>query len=62
MRKSLEICKDSEDYILKDEVTNHLNTAAIWQAVERGYGATIIGSGEGDSSPLFTNFLEAAKS
>jgi PAS domain S-box-containing protein len=51
----------SEDYILKNEITNHLNSAAIWQALERGYGATIIGSGEGDSSPLFTNFLEAAK-
>lgn len=51
----------SEDYTLKNEITNHLNSAAIWHALERSYGATIIESGEGDSSPLFINFLEAAK-
>ncbi|MDR4499410.1 MAG: hypothetical protein MRK02_16055 [Candidatus Scalindua sp.] len=60
LKKSFKLYEISEDYVLKNEITNHLNTATIWQAVERGYGATIIGSGEGDSAPFFTNFLEAA--
>jgi len=48
----------SEEYVLKNKIANHLNAATGWQAIERGYGATILGSGEGDSSPLFPNFLE----
>ena len=61
LKRSFKLYEISEDYVLKNEITNHLNTAAIWQAVERGYGVTIIGIGEGDSAPFFTNFLEAAK-
>jgi PAS domain S-box-containing protein len=58
IRRSFETGKNSEYYILKNEIINHLNAAAGWQAIERGYSATIIGSGKGDSSPLFSKFVE----
>ncbi len=58
LRRSFEVHKNSEKYALKNKISGHLNTAAGWQAIERGYGATIIGSGEGDSSPLYPKFLE----
>ena len=53
--------KLSKEYTLKNKINGHLNTAAGWQAVERGYGTIIIEGGKGELSPLFTNFLEAAK-
>lgn len=59
--KSLESRKLSDEYTIKNKIIGHLNTAAGWHAIERGYGATILGSGKGDSSPLFTNFLEMRK-
>jgi len=58
LRSSFEAHQHSEEYSLKNKICGHLNTAAGWQAIERGYGATIIGSGEGDSSPLYPKFLE----
>ncbi|MGR3292556.1 MAG: PAS domain S-box protein [Candidatus Scalindua sp.] len=61
MKKSLESIKLSNEYTIKNRIIGHLNTAAGWHAIERGYGATILGSGKGDSSPLFTNFLEMRK-
>jgi len=61
IRKSLESRTLSEEYTIKNKIIGHLNTAAGWHAIERGYGATILGSGNGDSSPLFTNFLEMGK-
>ena len=61
IKKSLEARTLSEEYSIKNKIIGHLNTAAGWHAIERGYGATILGSGNGDSSPLFTNFLEMGK-
>ncbi|MCP4266491.1 MAG: response regulator [Candidatus Brocadiaceae bacterium] len=61
IRKSLETRKLSEEYALKNEISSFLNVAAGWQAIERGYGATIIGSGKGGSSPLFSEFLKMAE-
>ncbi|MGR3293185.1 MAG: response regulator [Candidatus Scalindua sp.] len=58
IRRSSEKLKFSEKYALKNKITGHLYTAAGWQAMERGYGAIIIGSGKGDSSPLFSKFVE----
>ena len=58
LRRSFEVHKHSEEYALKNRISGHLNIAAGWQAIERGYGATIIGSGKGDSSPLYPKFLE----
>ena len=61
IRRSFETKKLSEEYTIKNEITGHLNAAAGWQAIERGFGATIIGSGKGDLSPLFSKFLEMAE-
>ena len=61
IKKSLESRKLSDEYTIKNKIIGHLNTAAGWHAIERGYGATILGGGKGDSSPLFTNFLEMRK-
>ena len=61
IKKSLEARTLSEEYSIKNKIIGHLNTAAGWHAVERGYGATILGSGNGASSPLFTSFLEMGK-
>ncbi len=61
IRRSLETKNLSKEYALKNEIVGHLNAAAGWQAIERGIGATIIGSGEGGSSPLFPKFLEMAR-
>jgi PAS domain S-box-containing protein len=62
IKKSLQSRALSDEYTIKNKIIGHLNAAAGWHAIERGYGATIIGSGKGDSSPLFTNFLEMRKS
>ncbi|MBS1259574.1 MAG: Sensor histidine kinase RcsC [Candidatus Scalindua arabica] len=61
LRRSFEVHKHSEEYALRNKINGHLNAAAGWQAIESGYGATIIGSGEGDSSPLYPKFLEMGK-
>ena len=61
MRKSLESRELSNEYTIKNKIIGHLNAAAEWHAIERGYGATILGSGKGDSSFLFSNFLEMGK-
>ena len=58
IKKSLESKTLSDNYTIKNKIIGHLNTAAEWHAIERGYGATILGSGKGDTSPLFPNFLE----
>ncbi len=58
MRRSLEVRKISEQYAIKNKIVDNLNAATGWQAIERGYGAKIIGSGKGDKSPLFQKFLE----
>ncbi|GJQ58348.1 MAG: hypothetical protein SCALA701_11490 [Candidatus Scalindua sp.] len=62
IRRSFETKKLSKEYAIKNKIAGLLNAAAGWQAIERGYGATIIGSGKGDSSPLFSKFLEMARS
>ncbi len=49
------------EYSVKNELVGYLNAAAGWQAIERGLGATIIGSGEGNSYILFQKFLEMGK-
>jgi len=51
----------AEEYGIKNQIAGHLNAAAGWQAIERGLGATIIGSGESEASPLFPKFLDMAK-
>jgi len=61
IKKSLESRKLSDEYTIKNKIIGHLNTAAEWHAIERGCGATILGSGKGDLSPLFSNFLEMGK-
>ena len=61
IKKSLESRKFSDEYTIKNKIIGHLNTAAEWHAIERGCGATILGSGKGDLSPLFSNFLEMGK-
>ncbi|MBC8554790.1 MAG: PAS domain S-box protein [Candidatus Brocadiales bacterium] len=61
IKKSLESGTLSAEYIIKNKIIGHLNAAAGWHAIERGYGATILGDGKGDSSPFFTNFLEMRK-
>ncbi len=58
IKKSLESSKLSDEYTIENKIIGHLNAAAGWHAIERGYGATIIGSGEGRSSPLFPKFIE----
>ncbi len=58
IKRSFEERRVAEEYTIKNGISSHLNAAAAWQAIERGCGATILGSGEGDSSPLFSNFLE----
>jgi len=45
---------------LRNTLVGCLNEAAGWQAIERGYGATVIGRGQGDQSPLYENFVVAA--
>jgi signal transduction histidine kinase/CheY-like chemotaxis protein/HPt (histidine-containing phosphotransfer) domain-containing protein len=51
----------AKEYAIKNQIAGHLNAAAGWQAIERGLGATILGSSEGDSSPLFPKFIEMGK-
>ena len=58
VRRSFEDRALAEEYVLKNKIADHLNAATGWQAIERGYGATILGGGKGKSSPLFSNFLE----
>ncbi len=53
--------KLARKYGLKNQIAGYLNAAAGWQAIERGLGATIIGSGQGDSSPLFSKFIDMGK-
>jgi PAS domain S-box-containing protein len=60
IRRSFKTKKLSSEYAIKNKISGHLNAAAGWQAITRGYGATIIGSDKGDSSPLFSKFLEMA--
>jgi hypothetical protein len=45
-------------FSIRSRITGYLNAAAGWQAIERGYGSTIIGDGEGGSSPFFSKFME----
>ena len=61
INRSLEESKFTKKYVVKNEIIGYLNIAAGWQAIERGYGATIIGSGEGSSSPLFPELLKMAE-
>ncbi len=51
----------AKEYALKNQLAGHLNAAAGWQAIERGFGAAIIGGGKGSLSPLFPKFLAAGK-
>jgi signal transduction histidine kinase/DNA-binding response OmpR family regulator/HPt (histidine-containing phosphotransfer) domain-containing protein len=53
--------KLAKEYGIKNQLAGHLNAAAGWQAIERGLGATILGSSEGDASPLFPKFIEMGK-
>ncbi|MCP4700777.1 MAG: response regulator [Gammaproteobacteria bacterium] len=46
------------EYGVKNDVATHLNTMAGWQAIERGLGAIILGSGKSDTSPLFSKFMK----
>ena len=50
--------KLAEEYGIKNKIAGHLNAAAGWQAIERGFGSTIIGGSSGDEPPLFPKFLE----
>lgn len=48
IRSSYDTQKILSEYEIRNRITGYLNTAAGWQAVERGYGTTIIGSGKGE--------------
>lgn len=61
IKKSLKTRKLSEEYVVKNEITGHLNVAASWQAIERGDGATIIGRDKGGLFHLYSEFLEMAE-
>lgn len=61
IRRSYDTQKLLSEYEIRNRITGYLNTAAGWQAIERGYGSTIIGSGKGDSSPLYPKFIEAGE-
>ncbi|HEC85596.1 MAG TPA: hypothetical protein ENI48_10215, partial [Thioploca sp.] len=61
INRAFEEKKLVKEYEIKNQIAGHLNAATGWQAVERGLGATILGSGEGDSSPLFSKFMEMAQ-
>jgi signal transduction histidine kinase/CheY-like chemotaxis protein len=51
----------ANQYKIKNQIAGYLNAAAEWQAIERGLGSLILGSGEGESSPLFSKFMEMGK-
>ena len=61
IRRSFKTKKLSDEYTIRNKIVIHLNNATGWQAIERGYGATIIGDDKGNSSPLFSTFLEMAE-
>ncbi len=61
IKRSFDTNRQTEEYVIKNKISGLLNVAAGWQAIERGYGTTIIGSGKGDSSPLFPKFLEMTR-
>jgi hypothetical protein len=61
IRRSFKTKKLSGEYAIRNEIVIHLNNATGLQAIERGYGATIIGDGKGNSSPAFSTFLEMAE-
>ena len=44
---------------MRDELTHHLNLAAQSQAIERGYGATILGTQAKEGATLVNSFIEA---
>ncbi|MGK7344662.1 MAG: nitrate- and nitrite sensing domain-containing protein, partial [Candidatus Nitrospinota bacterium M3_3B_026] len=48
VRDAWNLSSRAEVYDIKNEIAGHLNAAAGWQAIERGVGATILGS---DSPP-----------
>ncbi len=61
IKRSFDTNKQTEEYVIINEISGLLNVVAGWQALERGYGATIIGSGKGGSSPFFPKFIEMTK-
>jgi hypothetical protein len=61
INRAFEEKKLAKEYGIKNQIAGHLNAAAGWQAIERGLGATILGSAEGDLSPLFSKFIEMGK-
>ena len=61
IKRSFDAKKQTEEYVILNRISGFLNAAAGWQAIERGYGATIIGSGKGDTSPFFPKFLAMAE-
>jgi len=61
INKAFEEKKLAKAYGIKNQIAGHLNAAAGWQAIERGLGATILGSGQGNLSPLFSKFIEMGK-
>jgi len=61
INKAFEEKKLAQAYGIKNQIAGHLNAAAGWQAIERGLGATILGSGQGNLSPLFSKFIEMGK-
>jgi len=59
--RSFDAKEQTEEYVIINKISGLLNVVAGWQAIERGYGATIIGSSKGDSSPFFPKFLEMSE-
>jgi Signal transduction histidine kinase len=61
IKRAFDANKQAEEYVIKNKISELLNAVAGWQAIERGYGTTIIGSGKGDASPFFPKFLEVTE-
>ena len=61
IKRAFDANKQTEEYLIINKISGLLNVATGWQALERGYGATIIGGGKGDSSPFFPKFIEMTK-
>ena len=51
----------AKDYKIKNHIAEQLNTAIIWQAIERGLGVSLLGNCTHTTSELFPKFIEMGK-
>ena len=55
--ESIQRQKNSRKLVMANRLANHLNSAAAWQAIERGTGSVILSS-EGAKEDMFSRFSE----